>query len=179
VPSVLPLPLESPVVVRRIDDPELLEAVFRLRVSVWAAQGVQFDSAQDGRFYEATDAGAEHYGIVQEGALVAAVRLSLHESIVSVPLPPPFNAAEGIVGPIAFLSRLVVRPDARHRGYGSLLTEHRIHRARELGASTLLAFTTVPSRARHLRELGFAEHATAIVMWGQRAEHGTLLVRTL
>jgi ribosomal protein S18 acetylase RimI-like enzyme len=52
---------------------------------------------------------------------------------------------------------LAVRPDSRGRGYGGLLTQECLHRARELKISTIFLYTgTFMAAARHLYEkLGF------------------------
>ena len=73
--------------VQRISEPALVDAIFRLRAAAWATEGVSFPAAPDGRVFDLADAGAEHYGIVEDGRVVAAVRLSCHTALDSLPVP--------------------------------------------------------------------------------------------
>lgn len=164
-------------IIRRISEPTLVDAIFHLRVVAWATEEVSFPDAPDGKVFDPADAGAEHYGIVAAGTVVAAVRLSYHAAVDSV-FVPNGSSYSTFKYPVAFLSRLVVHPDSRRRGYGSSLAAHAATQAMGSAARTHVAYVNVPSIVRALSESGFSSPGDAIVPWGNRALDTRVMVRS-
>ena len=162
--------------VQRISEPALVDAIFRLRVTAWATEGVSFPAAPDGRVFDLADAGAEHYGIVEAGRVVAAVRLSYHAAVESLPVSDgcwhsTFNY------PVALLSRLVVHPDSRRCGKGSSLAAHVATQAMQSSARTHVAYVTALCVFRALSDCGFSSIGDAIYPWGDQKLDPCIMVR--
>jgi len=163
---------------QRISDPALIDAVFRLRAVAWATEGVSFPDSPDGRVFDPADATGEHYGIIEDGDVVAAIRLTYHAGADSLPM------AHGswhttVDYPVALLSRLVVRPDSRRRGYGSLLAAHAATQAMGSAARTHVAYVYgARCILGALSECGFSSIGNTIIPWGNRALDATIWVRS-
>jgi ribosomal protein S18 acetylase RimI-like enzyme len=84
--------------------------------------------------------GFELYRATHEGRLVGAVRLSFPTGT-------------------CLLDRLVVAPDSRRRGFGQILAEHSVSRAKRAGASRVwvLLSPRLEAAAGLFRSLGFRE----------------------
>lgn len=102
-------------------DAVLLEQVYALRVLAWRTQVVLPPEML--RWQDAVDADARHWAFIAQGKVVAAVRLSLHDSLADMPHPEVYAGVFDLplAGPIAYYSRAAVHPDYRRLG---LLTEY-------------------------------------------------------
>jgi GNAT superfamily N-acetyltransferase len=163
-------------VVRRISEPELIDDLFRLRAIAWATEGVSFPDALGGRVFDPVDVYAEHFGIVEDGKVVAAARVSYHATADTLPLPDGWWYSK-FEYPVALLSRLVVHPDSRRRGYGSLLTVHIAAQAAEGVARNDVAYVSAPCVDRVLSESGFSRIGNVSFPWGDSALDASIRVR--
>ena len=116
------------------DAPEKLADVENLRIAAWRDLiSLPFASERFG--LEQTDRNAWHVclrssGSGEPGRLVACSRLSIHESVDTLPDPGSFLEVEDIMNfPLAVMSRLAVLPDCRGRGYAYRLDTLRIRLA--------------------------------------------------
>lgn len=130
----------------RADRPSLLDQIWRLRVSAWQTQAEIVHSAEDG-WRDPHDSDAHHWVICTGGSepdqVVAAIRLTLHPEISTLPdadvyrevLPLDFPV------PVASYNRMVVDPAHRRRGLSAVLDAVCINEARRLGARALVGAT--------------------------------------
>lgn len=160
-----------------------LVEIATLRVDAWAFEGVDVDRDGTGMLLDELDFHEATRHLVarrRDGVIDAAIRFTLHDAIDAsvLPLSLRTRARDRLVGlgPICALSRLVVRPGARGASLGRRLTVAAIAAT---PPRTLVAYTTVVSRARHLDELGFESVATEFVMWGDQRLAATGFVRRI
>lgn len=164
--------------VQLISEQARLDEIFRLRVVAWATENVSFPDAHDGSVSDPADTGAEHYGIVVDGRVVAAARLSYHSAAYNLPVPDGAWYSKFDYS-VALLSRLVVHPDSRRRGYGSWLTRHVASQAKRSAARTHVAYVSpAPSVFRDLSAAGFSSIGDAMLPWGDRAIDTRIMVRS-
>lgn len=69
----------------KISSLEHLEQVYILRARVHIEHGVDGACFPNGRWEESIDASATHFGLIQDGEVVAAARVSIHDDISTVP----------------------------------------------------------------------------------------------
>jgi GNAT superfamily N-acetyltransferase len=154
---------------QRIHAGPALEAIYRLRVDALAADDVIFPDTQDGRFLDILDADsdAEQYAYLDAGMPVAAIRVSVHTSSASIPLPEPLQTSPD-VSPLGYISRLVIHRDWRRIGLADRLSDFAIMRLKELGVKGILGFAAKPHLARFMESRGATIYRTALINWGQR-----------
>jgi ribosomal protein S18 acetylase RimI-like enzyme len=109
--------------------------------------------------------------------VVAAVRLSHHADVSELPVPEGSGYAS-FKYPVASLSRLVVHPNFRRRGYGSSLATHIASEAMRSRARTHIAYVNAPIVHRVLRQLGFSSAGEIKYPWGDQALDTAVLVRS-
>lgn len=98
---------------------------------------------------------ADHFVITHEGVLVAAGRLTVHSDPADMPDADHFaELAAGFPGPIALMSRLVVRRAARRQGLATRIDQARIQAAHEGGAACIVTECS-PPRVPALLRRGF------------------------
>ena len=141
----------------RIHDPADLEEIYALRVAAWRAR---VDSFPDiGQWTDAEDARAAHWAIRDGGCIVAAARLSIHDSLAEVPHAEIFDGvfSKSFDGPIGSLNRLVVAASHRRTGLTQKLDIVRITHARDAGCRHIVleAHADTP-RIAELTALGFS-----------------------
>ncbi len=105
------------------------------------------------------DALCRHWVIEENGRIVAAGRLSVHESVEEMcgaAVWERFTAE--IPFPCACLTRLVVHPDARNHGYAHALDECRIAATRNARCCGIVGLPQ-PGREHSLAKLGFQKIA--------------------
>jgi predicted GNAT family N-acyltransferase len=159
-------------------DASTLDAIGRLRVLVWAAEGC-LDAAAfpAGVWLDAEDAApsTRHFVAVDaRGGLAAAARLVLHASAAAAAGDRDvavFLRRGALPFPAADLGRLVVHPRARRRGAAAALNAARVAAARAAGARAVIA-TASPANARLLllregfedtgERVGFADRPGAV-----------------
>ena len=145
-----------------IHDPADLEEIFALRVAAWRARTDYFPEIE--RWVDSEDAKAAHWAIRDRGRIVAAARLTIHDSLADVPndeifrdvLPPSLD------GPIASLNRLVVAASHSGQGHSASLGRVRIDHARLEGCRHVIGETYAGmKRIAQLGDLGFKVVGTA------------------
>jgi GNAT superfamily N-acetyltransferase len=140
----------------RCPNPELLTRIGQLRVMAWATEIPQ--AAAMGEWLDEFEGCACHWVVFRGCELVAAARLSIHQSLADVPDPECFVGIfrEPPPTPIASFNRLVVHPSARGFGLSRRLDEARLDFAEALGCRCAIGST--PSgylRIRQMEEFGF------------------------
>ena len=117
-------------------DPATLEAISRLRVTVWRDTGsLAPDAFADGIWWDPIDAHARHWVFRRDGELVAAARLTIHSRLEDVWQAEEYLAAGlSLEGPIAAPDRVVVARSAQKIGLASRLVEVQDAAAIEAGA---------------------------------------------
>ena len=114
-------------------DRDLLAAVGALRFQAWCP--IVGSSAASSRFgIDEHDAVARHTVVFDDGALVAAGRLTIHTHLDDLPEWASFGpyVAEMRV-PLGLASRLVVDPGHAHRGFAGLVIADRLQLAADHG----------------------------------------------
>lgn len=96
---------------------EVLEQIFRLRVTAWRQQVALPGAMREWR--DSVDDKARHWAVLHQRQPIAAVRLSLHRSVSELPHAEVFAdlvAAKTWSTPIAYCARGIVHPEYRRRG---------------------------------------------------------------
>ena len=134
------------------DQPALMEAVERLRVEVWTAQGLTLTGALR---VDALDRAAHNIVACEGDLLVASSQVSRHDVVDTMrdgahyaPLLRPGYF------PAAVLNRLVVRPSHRGRGLAAGMDARRLAVAQAWGVRFVLTEVR-GGRVRALQDLGF------------------------
>ncbi len=127
----------------------------RLRYAVWQAEGAVIHHPEREMIVDSHDEHACHWGVFDEGLLVAAARLCLHSDICEAPEGEMF-ADKGLLTPVVSMNRLVVSRTHRGLGIASKLDDVRIQKAKEWRAATILATpVSIVARLRSLEQQGF------------------------
>lgn len=151
------------------NDPRVLEKIGRLRVEVWR-QVTDVENREMGdsdNWLDRDDYTGIHWVVFDDDELVAAARLSIHESLEDAPYGHIFklisNDLPSGAGKVASINRLVVLKSHQGRGISKMLDSIRIAKAIEVGASVIIALTVSEARTSALLQSGFhllARHAT-------------------
>ena len=152
--------------------PSMMPAVYRLRANAWAADGVRFPEENNGQLSDPLDPGSEHYGYVDGEQPIAAIRISVHSSSATIPIPEELRYSP-TVSPLGFIGRLAVHTDWRRKGLGHKLIEACIPRLTELGVKGILAFTPLSHMAQYLETLGFQVYRSAPFVLGEHTVTAT------
>jgi len=134
----------------------MLEQVYRLRVQAWRARRPDFPDIE--RWSDEFDAAALHWAIIDNGAPVAAARLTLHDRLDGVPHAEIYADVlpADLPAPIAVLSRLFVMPKYASMGLSRTLDVVRLAYADAHGCRTVIGETFAgTSRLNAVQELGF------------------------
>ena len=143
----------------RVTDGPTLEAIYRLRASVWRETG---DIAQaafgDGRWSDEHDPSSLHWVVRGDaGELVAAARLSVHERLADVPEAEEYTAVGlDLEGRIAAPARVVVAAAARRHGLAGRLLDAQDEAARAAGC-TYAVRQSSPAMRRLLARRGWRD----------------------
>src|SRR5687768_16177884 len=111
--------MERPFTIVEVDarDRDMLARIGRLRVDVWEGEGSLSEELRRSRCWlDEFDAASRHWIARREsdGELVACARLSIHATLADSPDGYVWlEAGRDLPGPIANISKLVVRRDAR------------------------------------------------------------------
>lgn len=146
----------------RIHDPADLEEIFALRVAAWRARVDYFPDIA--RWVDPEDESAAHWAVRDGRRIVAAARLSIHDSLAEVPNAEIFRGAfpDSLEGPIASLNRLVVAASHGGQGHSAALDYIRIDYARNSGCRHVIGETySGMKRIKQLGGLGFTVAGTA------------------
>lgn len=140
----------------RVTDEAALEAIYRLRVAAWRARVPGFPDIA--KWTDGFDAEALHWAIFENGAPVAAARLTVHDGLADACDPGIYRAylTAKTRGPIGILSRLVVSQAWSGRGLPRRFDSVRLDFARRLGCACVLADAhPATRRIEALCEAGF------------------------
>ncbi len=109
----------------RVTDGATLDAIYRLRASVWRETGdIATAAFRDGRWSDEHDPVSTHWVVRDADELVAAARLSVHERLADVPEAEEYTAVGlQVQGRIAAPARVVVAAAARRHGLASQLLD--------------------------------------------------------
>ena len=136
-------------------DSNYLDAIAKLRVSVWSNQLGQKSFLED-QWRDEHDLHAFHWIVMNaENELIASARLCLHDTIENF---PDFEEIQELVTelpqPIAMMTRLVVSPNYQKLGISQKLDLVRIQKAEKLDANSIIL--QVPSyRRKSMEKFGF------------------------
>lgn len=138
-----------------IDD-RLLVEIGRLRVRAWSTETAAAEAM--GCWVDEFDRAAIHWAVFDEGTLVAAARLTVHQEVTEVPEAESYADVfrDPPAGPIASLNRLVVDPSTRGLGLSKRLDLVRLQMAEARGCrSAILSTASGPHRVKQLIGWGF------------------------
>jgi GNAT superfamily N-acetyltransferase len=158
---------------RELEDVGEIEQALRLRVRVWRDANVDLPVDANGCHRDCDDAASTHVGVLVGDRLVAASRMAVLEGIGSLSFAPQLALEPGrYPGPVCFLSRLVVAPEARGRGLSRSLIERMVIRANEKGAAWTAATSSVRVVEDIFTSLRFVYADDVRIWWGHdwRAE---------
>jgi hypothetical protein len=163
-----------------VHSPEDLRRIAIFRTEVWMADGfVQPDELVDGVYPIPDDALCRHWVIEENGRIVAAGRLSVHESVEEVQAVLHWEGELGdeLLRP-ACLTRLIVHSSARHHGFACALDRVRIEAARRTGCRVVFGLPIGKRRAAALGDLGFRKisEATELELKPYGVQHGQPLM---
>jgi hypothetical protein len=120
--------------------PDIMDQVYRLRVSAWRARTNAFPAMDVWR--DAYDDNALHWAIVaqepgQLDSVIASARMTIHSALSEVPNSEIYDGLlpADLPGPIASINRLVVANAYAGQGLPHILDMTRIHYASEAGSS--------------------------------------------
>jgi GNAT superfamily N-acetyltransferase len=150
-----------------------IEQALRLRARVWRDANVDLPVDASGCHLDSDDAVSTHLGAFHGDRLVAASRMTVLEGIGSLSFARQLALDPGLYpGPVCFLSRLVVAPEARGRGLGRSLIERMVIRAHEQGAAWTAATSSTRMVEDVLASLRFLHVDDVKIWWGHdwRAE---------
>ena len=143
-------------------DAATLEAIYRLRATVWRETGDVAQAAfADGRWCDEYDPTGLHWVIRDAEALVAAARLTVHERLADVPEAEEYAAAGlDLEGRIAAPARVVVAAAARRHGLAAQLLDAQDAAARAAGCAYAVRQSS-PAMSRLLARRGWRDVGAA------------------
>lgn len=145
----------------RLSAPHEISAIRALRRAVW--EGLAVDEHRLSTLV--TDGHDDHalHSVIDDaaGAICAAARTCVHQSVAELPMWPAFRVPNlNVLAPIACCARLVVAADSRGRGFGEALERRILEVADAMGAATALA-VAAPDAEPLLRRVGYDEFVDA------------------
>ena len=134
---------------------EILNRIYRLRVDAWLASGINPVGSCSSEWEDEYESHARHWAVFDGERLLAAARLSIHQSLSEVPSSYVFDRLKfEAVPPIGSINRLVVHPDARGKGLSGKLDCVRVQTAARAGCSVVMAYC-LEERIKPLEKLRF------------------------
>jgi GNAT superfamily N-acetyltransferase len=158
---------------RLLEEAGEIEQALRLRVQVWRDANVELPVDANGCHQDRDDAVSTHVGVLVGNGLAAASRMSLLTGIESLSFARQLSLDPSLYpGTVCFLSRLVVAPEARGRGFARSLIERMLIRAHEHGAAWTAATSSVRVVEDVFLSLRFIHADDVKIWWGHdwRAE---------
>lgn len=135
------------------DNPDLLNDIVKLRLEIWKGQGI--DLKKIGHVLDRVDDDAYHIVCFQDHRLVAAGRVSLHQTGQSM---PDFNNFSPWITeddfPAAFLNRLIVHRQFRGQGIAKEIDKARLKFVADNAINKVFVEAT-GSRVKWLKTIGF------------------------
>jgi predicted GNAT family N-acyltransferase len=150
--------------IQETNDPKVIESIGRLRAEVWRSeQSVEFEEFGDSDCWlDDFDNHAVHWIVYAGNEIAAAARLSVHPCAEKAPYGHIFKSLGLTTTNVASINRLVVKQKFRGQGLSKLLDAARLQKARELGATAVLALPVGESRQRVLMREGFLSIAANV-----------------
>jgi GNAT superfamily N-acetyltransferase len=138
-----------------VDAPAVLKDIFRLRVKAWRTNLTLPNDVRE--WHDELESASRHWVIFNGRRPIAAARLTIGADLTRVPDALVYQNVFPIdpAVPIGSLSRLVVDPEFRGRGFARELDRVRITAARASGCGSIVAATNNSNRARQLASVGF------------------------
>jgi len=143
--------------IRRVEYPELIDEIGRLRVDVWKNEkGMNQELMAKGIWIDASDEIAIHWVVFKDRTLVGSARLTIHENLSDIPYSLLLNkySFDQYNLPVSSMNRLAIHADHSGQGIAKKLDELRINTSRELGAQLIIG-EPVSWRIDCLEKLGF------------------------
>lgn len=129
--------------ISQVSFPERIQEIGALRIRAWREEpGINADFFAKRTWIEAIDYMACHWIITKNDRIVAAARMSFHDSLMNVPyasLLPELCRPKYTQKTLASINRLVVDPRFRGLGLARQLDQARLNMAREKGVDYVLA----------------------------------------
>lgn len=124
--------------------PDRIMDIGKFRIKAWRNErGVNPAFFSKSFWIDEVDQYAFHWIITKNSEIVAAARLSIHDSLCDVPYADLLNAEQSAPfqnSKVASINRLVVLPEYRGLGLSSLLDKIRIERSIQQKAEIMIAF---------------------------------------
>lgn len=140
------------------EKPSVLREIESLRVQVWRETkfAIKAGHEEDTHWGDEWDSKCTHFAIRKGQTLIAATRVSTHDSIASTPYPDWFpNITPELHPPLLYISRLIVDQAFKCQKLGDFLDLQCIELGRRLNAGAILC--DVPEyRIEPLLRRGFA-----------------------
>lgn len=134
--------------IRQLETAQEIVSSQELRFRVWSEQeGVDLKDNKSGRIADDLDATAYHWGVFDDGKLVASARLTIHSNLLDVPNGDLFDGLP-LIKPIASMNRLVVSKPLRGNGLAKKLDDLRISHAKTVGARTIVITAAKNNQSR-------------------------------
>ena len=138
----------------QVSEQSLLLQVGALRVRAWAARSPEI--ATRSVWLDEFDAVGRHFGVTIGRQLIAAARVSFHETLASAPDPEDFLGLAPPPPLIASFNRLVIDPDYQGLGLSVRLVEARLKAAEQAGCrSAVTSIWPEERRMKRMERLGF------------------------
>jgi hypothetical protein len=140
-----------------VHEPEVVEEICQFRARVWMeSAGAADDAFGPAGWRDPIDSHCRHWMIrAAGGLLVAAGRLSIHETLQGVHQREEYlRYGVACNGPVAAPDRVVVCPSAQGCGLGREILDVQDHAAREMGALRAVRQAS-PGMVRLLRHRGW------------------------
>lgn len=121
--------------------PDLLREIETLRVRVWRDTGFKMKAGHenDTHWGDHWDVEGKHFAVLFQGKVIAATRVTKHNSLADSPYPAWFeNVTPEPSPPLLFISRLVVDLNFQRRGLSDILDQKCIELGRQLGAGAII-----------------------------------------
>ncbi|GAB4024248.1 GNAT family N-acetyltransferase [Spirosoma koreense] len=145
--------------IAQVPFPERIQEIGTLRIRAWRDEpGINTVFFDRRTWIEAIDHTAHHWVVTKNNVVVAAARMSLHDSLEEVPyaaLLPDSHRPRYQRKRLASINRLVVDPRFRGRGLARLLDQARLDMAASKGVDVVLAQPQL-ARLSALTKLGFS-----------------------
>lgn len=138
--------------------PDVMEAVYRLRVSAWRARTDAFPDMPEWRDAYDDMPDTMHWAIIHGGEPVAAARMTVHAALADLPNAEIYDGIlpADLAGPIASINRLVVARSWAGQGLPLVLDQARIFAAKTRGCLNIVGETYAGNnRIAHVERLGF------------------------
>ena len=146
-----PVPVLNIEIIDPKTNPLVIRKIGALRVEVWGDL-LNPAAVREGVWLDNHDVTALHWVAMVDHEVVAAARLTLHETVSEIPDWDELGHLSISFGtPIAYMSRLVIKKNYRAPGFADRL---RLEEARRLGAQSVLV-GPLKARIRPLEKCGF------------------------